>query len=150
VGGPAGLTRFMRRIGDYVTRSDRYEPIMSTAHPDDQRDTTSPDAMAASVQKIVLGDVLKPASRALLEGWLRAAETGAKRLRAGLPADWQEADKTGTGYHGTSNDVAVLWPPGKPPLVVASYLTGSKLDDAATQAIHARVGKAVAKAFLRP
>jgi Beta-lactamase class A len=147
VGGPEGLTRFLRSIGDQVTRSDRYEPIMSTAHPGDLRDTTSPEAMAATAQKIILGEVLKPASRALLEGWMRAATTGAKRLRAGLPPDWQEADKTGTGYHGTSNDVAVLWPPGKPALVVASYLTGSKLDDAATQAIHARVGKAVATAF---
>lgn len=148
IGGPAGLTAFLRRIGDSVTRSDRPETDLGAAVPGDPRDTTTPDAMAATVRKILLGDVLKPASRLLLEGWLRATKTGAKRLRAGLPADWQEGDKTGTGEHGTTNDVAILWPPGKPPLIVASFLTESPLDQPARQAILARIGKAIAKAYL--
>ncbi|GAA0526321.1 beta-lactamase class A [Rhizomicrobium palustre] len=146
VGGPEGLTKFLAEMGDSVTRIDRYEPIMSSSIAHDLRDTTTPEAMAATVQKFVLGTVLKPASLALLQAWLRATKTGSNRLRAGLPADWQVGDKTGTGDHGTSNDVAVIWPPHRAPLVVASYVNESKLSDRATQHIHAEVGKAIAAA----
>lgn len=145
VGGPAGLTKFLRNIGDAVTRSDRNEPTMGEATPGDPRDTTSPDAMAATLRRILFADVLKPASRLLLETWLRASETGAHRLRAGLPPTWQVANKTGTGDHGTTNDVAILWPPGRPPLIVASYLTTSQLDASKREAIHANVARAIAQ-----
>lgn len=45
------------------------------------------------------------------------------RIRAGVPTDWQVADKTGTGDYGTTNDLAVLWPPGKSPIVLVVYFT---------------------------
>ena len=46
------------------------------------------------------------------------------------PAGSRVGDKTGTGSRSTSNDVAILWLPGKPPVVIAAYLTGASLDDA--------------------
>jgi beta-lactamase class A len=95
----------------------------------------------------LLGDVLKPASRLLLETWLKAAKTGTTRLRAGLPVDWQMGHKTGTGDHGTANDVAILWPPGRPPLLVASYLTGSTVAEPQREATHASVARAIAAAY---
>ena len=58
-----------------------------------------------------------------MTAWLLASRTGAAKLRAGLPADWRIGDRTGGGDHGTTNDVAVIWPPGRAPLVAAVYLT---------------------------
>jgi beta-lactamase class A len=118
LGGPAGLTQFFRRHGDNVTRIDRLEPEMNAYKAGDPRDTTSPYAMATLVEKILTGPVLTPASRALLIEWMIATNTGLKRIRAGLPAGWRAGDKTGTGMPGKYNDVAIVWPPRQPPLIV--------------------------------
>jgi beta-lactamase class A len=49
--------------------------------------------------------------------------TGAARIRAGIPLNWKIGDKTGSGDYGTANDLAVLWPPGREPVIVAIYTT---------------------------
>jgi beta-lactamase class A len=124
LGGPTGFTQFFRDLGDTVTRIDRYEPAMNRFVPGDDRDTTTPSAMAATLAKILTGDVLASASRDLLIQWMIDTKTGAKRLRAGFPQDWRAGDKTGTGYDdisGKVNDVAIAWPPGKAPLIVTAY-----------------------------
>jgi beta-lactamase class A len=151
IGGPAGWTAYVRTLGDEVTRLDRNEPGLNECAPGDPRDTTSPEAMVADLRKLVLGDALSPASRDRLTGWLRQCKTGSQRLRAGLPADWQEGDKTGTGNNGTgtSNDVAILWPPQRAPVLVAAFLTRSSLDDAGREGILADVGRAVAGTIRR-
>jgi beta-lactamase class A len=128
IGGPAGLTAWIRSLGDDVTRLDRIEPELNSAIPGDPRDTTSPRAMLRTVEKLVLGNALRDRSRELLTAWLLGNKVGATRLRAGLPAGWRIADKTGAGANGTNNDVGVLWPPGRAPLVLAVYLTGSSVD----------------------
>ena len=122
-GGPAAVTRFARSLGDTATRLDRTEPSLNEARPGDPRDTTTPRAMAVSLRAAVLGEALSPAGREQLVRWLHATKTGDTRLRAGVPAGWGVGDKTGTGNRGSTNDVGVLWPPGRPPLVVAAYLT---------------------------
>jgi beta-lactamase class A len=146
LGGPAGLTRFIRALGDPVTRLDRGEPALGAATPGDPRDTTSPAAMAELMHRIALTGLLTAPSRQQLETWLIAARNGRQRLRAGLPPDWRAGDKTGSGDHGSNNDVAILWPPRRAPLIVASYLTATPLDFAAGGAIHARVARAIAAA----
>jgi beta-lactamase class A len=146
IGGPAGFTQFFRDLGDQTTRSDRFEPEMNRWTPGDDRDTTTPAAKAATVAKILTGDVLTPASRDLLIQWMIDTKTGAKRVRAGLPQDWRAGDKTGTGYDdvcGKVNDIAIAWPPGKPPLIVTAYYnTAGPADDVSDedQAILAKVG----------
>ncbi|GAA4356706.1 class A beta-lactamase BOR-1 [Variovorax defluvii] len=124
-GGPAGLTAFMRSIGDAHTRLDRIETALNEARPGDPRDTTTPAAMAISMQKILLGDALSPASRAQLLQWLDDNKTGDQRIRAGVPANWKVGDKTGSGDNGTANDVAILRPPGRAPVLLSVYLTGT-------------------------
>ncbi|GGC09554.1 beta-lactamase [Oxalicibacterium flavum] len=123
LGGPAAVTAFARDIGDDAFRLDRWETELNTAIPGDLRDTTTPAAMAQSLRKLVLGDALPAPQRARLAGWLRGNTTGAKRIQAGVPADWQVGDKTGTGDYGTANDVAVIWPPGRAPIVLTIYTT---------------------------
>jgi beta-lactamase class A len=140
--GPAGVTKFVRKLGDPVTRFDRDEPAVNSSIPGDPRDTTSPAAMAADVRAIVLGNVLTPRLRARLVAWMRACRTGTQALRAGVPASWNTGDKTGSGPHGTTNDVAVMWPPGRAPIVVAAYATGLR-GSADTQAVLADVGRIV-------
>jgi beta-lactamase class A len=143
IGGPPGFTRFARSLGDNVTRLDRNEPTLNEALPGDPRDTTSPAAIMMDMGTLVLGDKLSAASRALLKGWLVANTTGDKRLRAGVPKNWKVGDKTGSGDHGTANDVGILWPPGQPPLLAAVYLTGATVDPAAREATIAGVGRLI-------
>jgi beta-lactamase class A len=146
VGGTAGLTRFARAIGDPVFRLDRNEPALGAAVPGDPRDTTSPLAMASDFERVLLGPVLRPTSRATLIGWMQAVQTGPRRIPAGLPQGWRIGHKTGTGMQGTSNDVAILWPERRPPLILSVYLTQSKLDEPARDRIIADVARAVAAA----
>jgi beta-lactamase class A len=147
LGGPAGFTEFVRALGDTVTRLDRKEPALNSNEPGDPRDTTSPRAMAGLMLKVLCGDALSPANRERLLGWLRASKTGTDRLRAGLPRDWSVGDKTGTGQHGAVNDVAIAWPPGRAPILIASYLSDGNAGLPALTAAQADIGRLVARAF---
>ena len=145
IGGPPGLTAFARGLGDQVTRLDRNEPSLNEALPDDPRDTTTPNAMASNLQTLVLGTAaLSAASREQLTAWLIANKTGDTRLRAGFAKDWRVGDKTGAGDRGTNNDVAVVWPPGRAPVILAVYLTGASVPAAQQNATIASVARAVA------
>ena len=145
IGGTAGLTRFARSLGDKVTRLDRTEPDLNEAAVGDERDTTTPNAMAANYRRLLFGDVLLADARDLLTAWLLANKTGDSRLRAGLPQGWRVGDKTGAGEHGTTNDVAVVWPPGRAPLIISVYLTGATLDPNGRNEVIANVGREIAK-----
>jgi beta-lactamase class A len=143
-GGPAGFTAFARTLGDPVTRLDRIEPALNEATDGDPRDTTTPNAMASDFRSLVAGQALSSGSRDQLIAWLVGNKTGDTRLRAGLPAGWRIGDKTGTGEHGTANDVAVIWPPQRPPIMVAVYLTQASVPVERQNAIIAAVAQALA------
>jgi beta-lactamase class A len=145
IGGPAGLTSFARSLGDEITRLDRIETELNEAAPGDPRDTTCPNAMAANFERLLIGDVLPPKARDQLESWLLANKTGDSRLRARLPQGWRVGDKTGSGEHGTANDVAIVWPPGQAPLIVAVYLTGATVDPNGRNDIIAGIGQEVGR-----
>lgn len=147
VGGPAGLTAYLRKLGDGMTRLDRTEPTLNEALPGDPRDTTTPFAMAADLQRLICGQALSPASRDLLETWLVASQTGAARLRAGVPPGWRVGDKTGSGERGTANDVGIIWPPQRAPVIVACFITGSTATADAQSAAIADVARAVVSAL---
>jgi beta-lactamase class A len=132
VGGPAGITQFARLLGDQVSRLDRTEPELNSAVPGDERDTTTPRAIAGCFRTLVLGDRLDATDRALFTEWLVGNKTGDARIRAGVPAGWRVGDKTGTGSYGTANDVAVIWPPTAAPIVLA-VLTSRADEDAEYQ-----------------
>jgi beta-lactamase class A len=140
VGGPAGLTAWLRESGDAVTRNDRLEPEMNRFTPGDPRDTTSPAAMALTLQRVVLADALSPASRQQLADWLIDNETGDACIRAGVDARWRVGDKTGSNGVDTRNDIGVLWPlAGGTPWVLTCYLQGAAgIDSAARDAVLAR------------
>ncbi len=143
LGGPPAVTAYARSIGDAVTRLDRSETALNEALPGDERDTTTPDAMADNLVSLVLGERLSSSSRAQLTTWLVSNQTGGAKLRAGLPGTWRVGDKTGGGDHGTTNDIAVLWPPGRKPLVVCVYLTQTTARFEERNAAIAAVARAV-------
>ncbi len=140
-GGPAELTAFARSLEDNVTRLDRREPELNEAEPGDPRDTTSPIAMIEVLRKIVLGTALSTSSRAQLTAWLVANQTGDKRLRAGVPKGWRVGDKTGTGANNATNDIAVIWPPMRAPIVVAAYYAEARESDDHCNAVLSEVGR---------
>ena len=146
VGGPAGVTRYVRSIGDSMTRLDRSEPALNEATPGDVRDTTTPEAMAHTLVRLLRDPILSVASKARLFTWMRRADTGRTRIRAGVPAGWTVGDKTGTTNTG-ANDVAILWPPSGAPIVLAMYFAEVKGPAAARDAVFAGVARNVIGRF---
>ena len=153
LGGPAALTQIFRSWGDAITRLDRYEPEMNLVPAGELRDTTTPMAFAKTMAKILTTDsILKPISRDKLNTWMVDTKTGVKRIRAGLPPAWKSGDKTGTGAHkgytNKTNDTAIFWPQGKPPIIVTCYYEGPVISDDirdADQAVLTEVGRIAAQ-----
>jgi beta-lactamase class A len=146
IGGPRGFTAFARRCGDTVTRLDRKEPELNSNILGDPRDTTTPAAMLRLMGTLLLGEILSPASRTRLAGWMERSATGRARLRAGLPAGWRAGDKTGTA-NGANNDIAIAWPPGRAPVLIASFIDARGASNASRDAAHAQVARLVAERF---
>ena len=144
LGGPQALNDYLRSLGDNVTRLDRLEPELNEALPDDPRNATTPAAMLNNIRALVLGNALSERSKEQLISWLVSNKTGDARLRAGLPASWRVGDKTGSGEHGTTNDVGVAWPPQSAPVLIAIYLTGAMANGEARNRTIAAVGGAIA------
>lgn len=147
VGGPAGLTEFLRSSGDDMTRLDRWEPELNQATPGDLRDTTTPRAMAQTMQRLVLGDLLSPASRQQLEDWIVGHELGDALIRAAVRPTWKVGDRTGAGGHGSRSLAAVIWPSDREPLIVTIYITETLASFEQRNAAIAEIGRAVVQAI---
>lgn len=139
-GGPSALTAYARRLGDSVTRLDRTEPELNVKTAEGLLDSTTPRAMLATLHKLLVGNALSASSRSLLLQWLCANTTGDHRLKAGLPADWRIGDKTGSNATD-ANDIAIVWPPQRAPLLVTAYLADSPVSRPLKEATLARVGQ---------
>lgn len=145
VGGPSGLTSFLRSHGDAVTRLDRTEPTLNTNLPGDPRDTTTPKAMVATLRTLLLTSALSTGSRERLITWMVSSVTGKARLRAGITGDWRVGDKTGTGERGAANDVAIAFPPRRGPILIAAYMSDSASPPSVLNVGHAEIGRLVAR-----
>lgn len=119
LGGPAKFQEALRGIGDMTTNSDRNEPSLNDATPGDIRDTSTAQALGTDLREFVVGHLLSTSSRELLTDWLLHNTTGGPYIRAGVPVGWKVGDKTGNGYWGTRNDIAIAWPPHGAPYVIA-------------------------------
>ncbi len=149
IGGTAAFTGYLRRLGDDVSRLDQEEPELNRDPPGDERDTTTPHAIALVFQQLVLGDALPPDKRAMLTDWMARSTTGAKRIRAGFSADWKVIDKTGSGDYGRANDVAVVCSPSGTAHVVGilSDRAGGGYDAEPSDVLVADAAMAVAQAL---
>ena len=141
MGGPGAVTHYARSLGDRETRLDRTEPTLN--RPDGELDTTTPWAMLGDMRRLLLGDALIVASRERLTEWLRHCQSGTNSLPAGLPSDWREGDKTGSGDTAT-NDVAIFSPPQRKPLLVIAYYENASVSARQRYAVLADTGRIVA------
>jgi len=147
IGGPVGLTNFARDLGDRMTRLDRKEPELNSAIPGDDRDTTTPASMLGDIRQLLVGNTLSASSRQQLQEWLQANETGAAMIRVGIPTNWIVGDKTGRGANGATNDVAIVHPPDRAPILLAIYCVGSTASANDRAAAVAEAAKVVAESF---
>jgi beta-lactamase class A len=145
IGGPAALTAFWRATGDTVSRLEHNEPLLNRSPPGDPHDTTTPSAMAGNLKRFVLGKVLQPASRERLTDWLIGCQTGANRLRAGLPKTWMIGDKTGNNGKDAAGDIAVAWPKPGAPVLIACYTQGGSPAPETLNDVFADVGRLVGR-----
>ena len=152
LGGPSAVTTKFREMGDTVSRLDHYEPDMAFVLSADTRNTPTPLAYANLVKRILTGNILQETSRQRLVEWTQSTKTGARRLRAGLPSEWHTGNKTGTGRDaGTTNkcnDIAITFPPGKNPVVIAAYFDSGEYTEQIEkrhEAVLAEVGKIAAE-----
>lgn len=150
LGGPAKVTQFARSINDVTYRLDRKEPELNTAIHGDPRDTTSPIAMAKSLQALTLGDALGQSQRQQLVTWLKGNTTGDNSIKAGLPKHWVVGDKTGSGDYGTTNDIAVIWPENHAPLILVVYFTQQEQDAKYRKDIVAQAAEIVTRKLSNP
>lgn len=149
LGGPTVVTNFARSIGDTKFNLTRWEPELNSAIPGDVRDTTTPAAMASSLQKLLLGNVLTAAERLRLQNWMKHNTTGDEKIRAGVPNGWVVADKTGSGDYGTTNDIGVIWPPYAAPIVLVIYSTQNKKDNKPDTVVIAAATRVIVRAFAK-
>lgn len=148
LGGPSALTQFARALGDRHFRLDRWETELNSAIPGDERDTTTPMAMAHTLRKLLLQDGLPPARQSLLREWMLGNTTGDTRIRAAVPPGWRVADKTGTGSYASASDIAVIYPPDRAPIVLAIYTRQPAKDAEARSDIIARAAKTALDALI--
>lgn len=121
MGGIEALRAFYRGIGDESTTVDRLEPEMNRL--DGDKDTILPVQSVRNMERLLVSanTPLNAESKALLTRWMVDTPTGPGRIKAGVPAGWTVAHKTGTGGYGPVNDIGVLTPPSGKPVVLAIY-----------------------------
>jgi len=147
LGGPAAVTAYARTLGDPITRLDRNEPEVNTAYAGDERDTSTPAVMLADMQKILLLGALPAFEVNVLQTWLKGSMLGAQRIRAGVPADWRVGDKTAGGINGANNDIAIIWPPHRPPLLLTIFVSRPDRTDEGLPKVIADATRLVAAAY---
>lgn len=145
--GPKGFEKALRQIGDQVTHADRFETELNEAAPGDIRDTSTPQALADDLKALTVGNALPPDKRKLLTDWMRGNATGDKLIRAGVPKDWEVADKSGAGGYGTRNDIAIVWPPNRAPIILAVLSSHDKKDAAYHNELIAEAAKVTMNAL---
>ncbi|EON70125.1 beta-lactamase [Lysinibacillus sphaericus OT4b.31] len=147
LGGPEGFETSLKKLGDQVTNAERIETGLNEAVPGETRDTSTPKALANDLQAYTLGDVLTHEKQTMLVDWLKRNTTGDNLIRAGVPKGWEVGDKTGGGGYGTRNDIAIVWPPNREPIVLAILSSRDKQDANYNDELIAQATKVVMNVF---
>ena len=147
IGGPQGVTSFLREIGDKVSQLDRIEPELNEAKVGDLRDTTTPIAIVSTLSRLLLGDVLLDTDKNQLRTWMQKNKVSDPLLRSILPQGWFIADRSGAGGNGSRGITAMLWNSGRQPLIISIYLTETELAMAMRNEIIVEIGKLIFKEY---
>jgi beta-lactamase class A len=147
LGGPDGFENALRQIGDHVTEANRFETELNSAIPGDIRDTSTARALATNLKAFTVDGILPDGKRTLLTNWMRTNTTGDELIRAAVPKGWEVGDKTGAGGYGTRNDIAIVWPPNRDPIIIAILSSRDTKDAAYNNELIAKAAKVTLNAF---
>ncbi len=123
IGGPEGFKSALSQLGDEITEPVRIEPKLNEGIPGDTRDTSTPRQLATDLKAYTTGNILTEEKKKILIDWMSENATGNTLIRAGAPKNWVVADKSGTGPYGRRNDIAIVMPPNKKPIIIAILST---------------------------
>ena len=143
IGGPTGFKSALNKLGDNITEPVRLEPHLNEVIPGDNSDTSTPRQLAIDLQAYATGNVLTEDKRKMLIEWMTGNATGKKMIRAGAPADWIVADKSGSGSYGTRNDIAIVIPPNRKPIIIAILSTHAEKEAKYNDQLIAQAAKIV-------
>ncbi|MCM3755984.1 class A beta-lactamase [Sporosarcina aquimarina] len=147
LGGPDGFEKALRESGDTVTMADRIEPDLNEAIPGDTRDTSTPKALATSLEVFGISEYLPADKQEVFTNWLKGSTTGDSLIRAGVPEDWEVGDKSGAGGYGTRNDIAIVWPPNQDPIIIAIMSSRNEENASFNDELIAKAAKVIAQEF---
>ena len=120
LGGVDKVNTFAKALGNASFNLENIEPYLHSSFSSIQ-DTSTPKDMARSVQALLLDErILDNAKQQQFKMWMLHNTTGDAKIRAGLPAGWYAAEKTG-GSTSVSNDIGIIWSSACKPIVLAIY-----------------------------
>lgn len=143
VGGPEGVTDFLRQVGDKETRLDRIEPDLNEGKLDDLRDTTTPKAIASTLNKLLFGSVLSEMNQKKLESWMVNNQVTGNLLRSVLPNGWNIADRSGAGGFGARSITAVVWSKHQSRIILSIYLAQTQASMAERNDAIVKIGRSI-------
>ena len=146
IGGPSGLQDLLRQVGDDTSKVVNYEPDLNIIEPDSIDDTTTPATLTADLQVFLIETALTESDRTTLLDWMSDNPTGDPLIRAGAPEGWTVADKSG-GAYGIRNDIAIVTPPGRAPIILTILTTKNAADEEYDNATVADTAQAVLEAL---
>lgn len=115
----------------------------------DPMDGATPAAIARSLARLKRGELLSPQSTRYLLNVMQSTETGRARLKAGVPAGWKLAHKTGTGQDLRNrtagfNDVGIMIAPDGTSYAVAVMIADTTAPVPTRQKLIQQVASTVA------
>lgn len=149
IGGPSGFKSALNKLGDGVTQPSCIEPELNEGIPGDIRDTSTPRQLSTDLKAYTTENILTEEKKKILIDWMTGNATGDKLIRAGAPKDWIVADKSGTGPYGRKNDIAIVMPPNKKPIIIAILSTHDTKEAKYDDELIAQASKIVLDSFTK-
>ncbi|MDW7617469.1 class A beta-lactamase [Peribacillus simplex] len=147
LGGPDGFEKALRESGDTITMANRIEPDLNEAIPGESRDTSTPKALATTLEVFGISEYLPADKQEIFTNWLKGNTTGDSLIRAGVPESWEVGDKSGAGGYGTRNDIAIVWPPNREPIIIAIMSSRNEENASFNDKLIAKAAKVIAQAY---
>jgi beta-lactamase class A len=148
IGGPAALTGRMQSLGfqGIAVRA----PTKAMGPSGELPNEGMAEALARLLAALERGEILEASQRALLWDIMGRAQTGERRIRAGVPAGTQVLDKTGTGGNGSAtNDVGLVTLPNDTGhLAIAVLIAASPLPARAQEDLIAEIARTAFNGFI--
>lgn len=147
LGGPPAVQRYLVRHGLHGIMVRSTERAIGATQREQYLNWASPTGALALLRAVHAGRLLSDTAQARLLRLLVETPTGPRRLKGQLPPGTVVAHKTGTsgtvaGRTAATNDIGIVTLPDGRHLAVAVFLSDSRLNEAAREAVIAGVARA--------